>query len=244
MKLGILFALVTSLGIVHPADASPDLTVTAKPFIESIAPTHQLYSSLLRFADAPTVRASMVAGTDDGAFVAASRRTPTPKNEYAVVPTVYRLDQAGGVRWAVNVGDPGFVTFELMSVVATPDGGAIVQVLAYKHAARNPNTRFVKLDRQGARTWTLQLPGTGNTDCPHAEIVRPDGKGGLAIHGYWVRASELTDRHDWAGHLRHWYGAVSADGKLVRSEVGAVMPKGPMEAWPEPAPAWDALTRR
>lgn len=224
-----------------PAQIDAAWLANAKTFLVSLSKTHHLYASLLRFVNHPSGRASMLAGTRDGIFIGAMRRTPTPRNEYAGVATVYKLDPAGVVTWTANVGEPGFATFEVMSVVATPDGGAIAQVLAYKHPARNPNTRFVKLDRDGRRAWVFQLPGDGNTDCPHAEVVRADGRGGLAIHGYWVRRSELTDINDWAGHLRDWFGAISPDGKLVKDVVGDLIPTGRIESWPEPHPLFRDL---
>lgn len=224
-----------------PARLGADLA-PAKRFIASLAPDHGLYTSLLRFVGDSSGRASMLArAADGGFFVTAARRTPRSNNRYANVGMVYRLDATGKVQWATSVADRGFATFEAMSVVATPDGGAIAQILAYPRVTGNPNQRFVKLDRNGRRRWSLQLPGKGDTDSPHAEVVRSDGAGGLVIDGYWVRASELERRGEWAGHMRAWSGAIDADGKLVRAEVGAVMTTARIGTWPAMDPFWDGI---
>ncbi len=211
-------------------------------FLRSIRATHDFDSVSLRFAGSSSPRSWMAARADDGGFfVAAARNTPTKRNEYSNVANVIRIDAAGKVRWTADVGESGFATFEVPDLLATPDGGAIVHVLAYKHPARNGNQRFVKLDREGHREWAVQLPGGVDTDAPHVNFMLPDADGAVLLSGYWVRSSELTSKHDWSGHLREWRGRLDGAGRLTESSVGEVLVDSQLKPWPAENPVGDAV---
>lgn len=211
-------------------------------FLRSIRATHDFDSVSLRFAGHSSPRSWMAARASGGGyFVAATRRAPTKRNEYAVVPNVIRIDAAGQVLWTGDVGESGFATFEVPDLLATPDGGVLVHVLAYKHPARNGNQRFVKLDRDGHREWAVQLPGGVDTDAPHVNFMLPDTKGAVVLSGYWVRSSELTSKHDWSGHLREWRGRLESDGRLSESSVGEVLADEKLRPWPDQNPVGDAV---
>jgi hypothetical protein len=152
--------------------------------------------------------------TEDGGVAIAGTRSSGPNN---VMPAVARVDANGKVQWVKTFAKKGFVSHEGTSVLAA--GGALyVLTSGYPNLARKPITRVFKLDARGNVSWEWDGNARDNNKDKIPQVIRINAtsQGTLLLTGY-IQLVPNGDVHGWTAEL-------DTKGKLVREDVGAVLP--------------------
>lgn len=164
-----------------------------------------------RVGNTEGLTASTVMTADGGAFIAG-----TKAHQGATIPFLVRVDARGRQVWSVPLPERGFVSYEAVSVLATPDDGAVVLAQGYPNPAWKAVHRVLKLDGKGAVRW--QWIGRGKDKHQVPQIVT----GQLTTGSTVVLRGLIQLVAD--GDVHAWTGALDTTGKLVRDEVGPVLP--------------------
>jgi hypothetical protein len=138
----------------------------------------------------------------------------TTSHQGKTVPAVVRADARGARLWLKPLPDRGFVTHEVASVAALPDG-AILLSPGYPDPGWKPTARVIRLDDKGNVRWQWLGRGTDLHMIPQVVTAQPTPQGTVLLRGY-IRLVADGDVHAWTGEL-------DAKGKAIRNEVGAVL---------------------
>lgn len=159
----------------------------------------------------PQGRSAAIALTGDGGVLVAG--TTTFKGQ--TVPGVVRADARGMKVWFKALPEKGFDTHEVASVAALPDG-ALVLSPGYDEPGWKPKARVLRLDDKGNVRWQWIGRGKNHHQIPQIVTAQPTPKGTVLLRGY-VQLVADGDVHEWNGEL-------DARGKVLRDEVGPVLP--------------------
>lgn len=165
--------------------------------------------NVARVGNTEGLTASTVLTADGGAFIAG-----TKAHQGATVPFLVRVDGHGRQVWSVPLPEKGFVSYEDVSVLATPDDGAVVLAQGYPNPAWKAVHRVIKLDGKGAVRW--QWIGRGKNTHQVPQIVTGQLTGATVVLRGLIQLVADGDVHAWTG-------ALDTNGKLVRDEVGPVL---------------------
>jgi hypothetical protein len=154
--------------------------------------------------------ASIALAKDGGVWIAG-----TISNGGATVPGVVRVDASGAKRWQKALPERGFPTHEQASVLALPDG-ALVLSAGYDSPGWKPKARAIRLDEKGTVRWSWIGRGKDRYKIPIVVTAQSTDRGTIHLRGY-IQLVADGDVHEWNGEL-------DAKGKLVRDEVGPVLP--------------------
>lgn len=166
-------------------------------------------NNMKRVGNALGRSASIVVTRDGGALIAG-----TTSSGGVTVPAVLRADANGARRWLKALPERGFVTHEVASAVAAPDG-AIVLSPGYPDPAWKPTARVIKLDDEGKIRWQWLGRGKDRHKIPQVVTAQLTARGTVLLRGY-IQLVADGDVHEWTGEL-------DGSGKAIREEVGAVL---------------------
>lgn len=142
------------------------------------------------------------------------------------VPSLLRLDATGSVTWErrLPVQRP-FDTYEVRGALVAPDGDILVIYCPFVAKGASPRPHILtKVDPNGRVHWTKQLPAKREfMRGPFIENASIDASGNVIAWGHATRHDEGV-RDDFTG-TRYWYGTITRDGNVVRSELGDLMPQ-------------------
>jgi hypothetical protein len=159
----------------------------------------------------PFGRTASMALTSDGGVLIAGTTT----RGGAAVPGVVRADSSGARRWLKAFPERGFLTHEIASVAALPDG-ALVLSPGYPDPGWKPTARLLRLDANGNVRWQWLGRGKDRHAIPQVVTAQPTPKGTVLLRGY-VQLLADGDVHAWTAEL-------DGKGKTLREEVGEVLP--------------------
>lgn len=158
----------------------------------------------------PHGRSAAIAVTSDGGALIAG----TTSYGGVTVPAVVRADPNGAKRWQKALPDRSFVTHEVASVAAAPDG-AIVLSPGYPDPGWKPTARVIRLDDRGNVRWQWLGRGKDKHKIPQVVTAQPTAQGTVLLRGY-IQLVADGDVHGWTAEL-------DGKGKTIREEVGAVL---------------------
>ena len=148
--------------------------------------------------------APVVAVADGMAYVGARR---------AAAVVVARADRTGATKWESVLTEPGIIEeSDTTSLVATLDG-FVVHAMGYIDPRLKPRHRLTKIDVHGKVKWKWHPPDHGPIAIPQFFRAGLTPRGMIVIDGY------VQTVHD--GPVLGWTAEVSADGKMLREEVGS-----------------------
>lgn len=156
-------------------------------------------------------RTAAMALTADGGLLVAG----TTSFKGQTVPAVVRADAKGSKVWFKPLPEKGFVTHEVASVAAIPDG-AIVLSPGYPDPGWKPTARVIRLDDKGNVRWQWLGRGKDRHRIPQIVTAQPTPQGAILLRGY-IQLVADGDVHGWTGEL-------DAKGRTLREEVGPILP--------------------
>ena len=216
----------------------------ARDFMISIAATHHIHTSF-NFVGSPTNEYIPVAETSDGGFlvVASDHSIKTQKLPWAERPTLYRLNRLGKIVWRADLTSrqQKFAAYESQGVIVAADQSIRVRVDNYRTPGSSGFPRFIKLLADGQIEWDVRLPGNGGINSPLAHNWKLDAAGNLALWGGIALSTDCVDIHNWVNCTRSWQGTISADGRVVSGEPGAIMPDATPALPPVKDNMWNAI---
>jgi hypothetical protein len=159
----------------------------------------------------PHGRTAAIAVTADGGALIAG----TTSFKGQTVPAVVRADARGAKLWLKPLPERAFVTHEVASVAALPDGALLLSP-GYPDPGWKPTARVVRLDDRGNVRWQWLGRGKDRHKIPQIVTAQRTPKGTVLLRGY-IQLVADGDVHGWTGEL-------DARGRTIREEVGDVLP--------------------
>ena len=216
----------------------------ARDFMISIATTHHINKSF-NYVGSPSTEYVPVAETGDGGFVivADDKSIQTKRTPWAVRPTVYRIDRTGKIIWQVDLTarQQKFATFESQGVIVAADHSIRVVVNGHRAPGSGGIARFSKISTAGKLEWDVQLPGNGDVDSPGPNNWELNAAGDLSVVGFIALSTDCKKKGDWSGCTRDWAGTISADGRFVSGQPGAIQPPHTPSLPPVKDSMWNAI---